>query len=107
VKRSILSILLLFFVALDLTATQVFAIIITLADSAQQAAAEERAEQVFRKSPSRRPQTRGKKVQPPFVNASLLICSTSNATRTDLRSRFFLQSNLSPGNLCLLQVYRV
>ena len=106
-KRSILSTLLLFFVALGLTGTQVFAIVITPAEAAEQAAAEEREEQVSRKSPSRRPQTRGKKVQPLFVNLSIFIGSTSNATPTDLRSRFFLQSNLPPGNLRLLQVYRI
>ncbi|HEX2230321.1 MAG TPA: hypothetical protein VHM64_24595 [Candidatus Binatia bacterium] len=104
-KRSILSTLLLFFVALGLTGTQVSAIMITPAEAAEQAAAEEREEQVSRKS--RRPQTGGKKVQPPFVIPSLFIGSTWNATRTDLRSRFFLQSNLPPGNLRLLQVYRV
>jgi hypothetical protein len=105
VKRSILSTLLLFFVALGLTGMQLFSIVITPAQAAEQEAAEEREEQVSRKSP--RPQTRGKKVQPPFVIPSLFIGSTSNATRTDLRSRFFLQSNLPPGNLHLLQVYRV
>jgi hypothetical protein len=106
VKRSILSTLLLFFVALGLTGTQVFAILITPAHAAEQEAAEEREEQVSRKS-SRRPQTRGKKVQPPSVNSWIFFGSISNATRTDLRSRFFLQSNLPPGNLRLLQVYRV
>jgi len=105
VKRSILSTLLLFFVALGLTGTQVFAIVITPAEAAEQAAAEEREEQVSRKSPSRRSHV--KKVQPPFVNPSIFIGSTSNVTRTDLRSRFFLQSNLPPGNLRLLQVYRI
>jgi hypothetical protein len=105
VKRSILSTLLLFFVALGLTGTQVFAIVITAAQAAEQEAAEEREEQVSRKS-SRRPQTRGKKLQPPSVNPSIFFGLTSNA-RTDLRLRFFLQSNLPPGNLRLLQVYRV
>jgi len=105
VKRSTLSTLLLFFVALGFTGTQVFAFVITPAQAAEQEAAEEREEQVSRKS-SRRPQTRGKKVRPPF-NPSIFFGSTSNATQTDLRSRFFLQSNLPPGNLRLLQVYRV
>jgi hypothetical protein len=100
VKRSILSILLLFFVGLGLIGTPVFAIMITPAEAAEQAAAEEREEQVSRKS-SRRPQTRGKKAQPPSVNLSIFFGSTSNATQTDLRSRFFLQSNLPPGNLRL------
>lgn len=105
-KRSTLSTLLLFFVALGFTGAQVFAIVITPAQAAEQEAAEEREEQVSRKS-SRRPQTRGKKVQLPSVNLSIFFGSTSNAARTDLRSRFFLQSNLPQGNLRLLQVYRV
>jgi hypothetical protein len=106
VKRSILSTLLVFFVALGLTGTQVFAIVITPAQAAEQEAAEEREEQVSRNS-SRRTQTRGKKVQPPFVNPSIFIGSASNATPTDLRSCLFLQSNLPPGNLRLLEVYRI
>ena len=99
-KRSTLSTLLLFFVALGFTGTQVFAFVITPAQAAEQEAAEEREEQVSRNS-SRRPQTRGKKAQPPSVNLSIFFGSTSNATQTDLRSRFFLQSNLPPGNLRL------
>jgi hypothetical protein len=101
VKRSILSTLLVFFVALGLTGTQVFAIMITPVEAAEQSAAEEREEQVSSKSSSRRLQTRGKKVGPPFFNPAICIGSTSNVTRTDLRSRFFLQSNLPPGNLRL------
>jgi hypothetical protein len=101
VKPSILSTLLVFFVALGLTGAQVFAIMITSVEAAEQAAAEEREEQVCRKSSSGRTRTRGKKVQTPFFNPSTSIGSTSNATRTDLRSRFFLQSNLPPGNLRL------
>jgi hypothetical protein len=101
VKQSILSTLFFFCVALGLTGAQVFAIMITSVEAAEQAAAEEREEQVCRKSSSGRPQTRGKKVQTPFFNSSIRIGSTSNATRTDLRSRFFLQSNLPPGNLRL------
>jgi hypothetical protein len=98
--------LLLFFVALGFTGTQVFAFVITPAEAAEQEAAEEREEQVSRNS-SRRPQSRGKKVQPPSVNPSTFLGSTSNATPTDLRWRFLLQSNLPPANLRLLQVYRV
>jgi hypothetical protein len=98
--------LLLFFVALGFAGTQVFAFVITPAEAAEQEAAEEREEQVSRNS-SRRPQSRGKKVQPPSVNPSTFLGSTSNATPTDLRWRFLLQSNLPPANLRLLQVYRV
>jgi hypothetical protein len=96
-----LSTLLVFFVALGLTGAQVFAIMITPLEAAEQAAAEEREEQVCRKSSSGRPQTRGKKVRPPFFHPSTSIGSTSNGTRTDLRAHFFLQSNLPPGNLRL------
>jgi len=107
VKRSILSTLLLFFVALGFTGTQVLAAMITPAEAAEKAfAAEEREEQVSRKSPSRRPQTRGKKGQRLFVNPSTFIGSTSNAL-INLGSRSFLQSNLPPGYLHLLQVCRI
>jgi hypothetical protein len=107
VKSSVLSTLLLFFVALGFTGTQVLAAMITPAEAAEQAAAEEREEQVSRKSPSRRPQSRGKKVQRLFVNPSTFIGSTSDATLGNLRSRSFLQSNLPPGYLHLLQVSRI
>jgi len=106
VKRSILSTLLLFFVALGFTGTQVLAAMITPAEAAEQAAAEEREEQVSRKSPSRGPQSRGKKGQRLFVNPSTFIGSTSNAL-INLGSRSFLQSNLPPGYLHLLQVCRI
>jgi len=108
VKSSVLSTLLLFFVALGLAGTPGLTIMITPGEAAEKAvAAEEREEQVFRKSPSRRPQSRGKKVQRLFVNPSTFIGSTSNATLRNLRSRSFLQSNLPPGYLHLLQVCRI
>ena len=108
-KQSILSTLLVFFVALGFAGTQALAIITTPADAAaeESAASEEREEQVLRNSPSRRRHIRGKKVQRVFAKALIFMRSASDSARIVLSFRFFLQSHLPPGNFHFLQVCRI
>jgi hypothetical protein len=107
VKRSILSTLLLFFVALGLAGPQMAATVIASEATQQTFGAEEREEQVFRKSPSRRRQIRGKTVQRVFVKPSTFMRSASDSARTVLSFRSFLQSHLPSGNFHFLQVCRI
>jgi hypothetical protein len=109
VKRPILSTLLVFFIALGLAGTQSLSIMTTPSGAAAEegAGAEEREEQVFKKSPSRRRQIRGKRVQRLFVKPSIFMCSASGPARTVLSLRSFLQSHLPSGNFHFLQVCRI
>jgi hypothetical protein len=109
VKRSILSTLLVFFIALGLAGPQSPAIMMTPSDAAaeENAGVEEREEQIFRKSPSRRRQLRGKKVQRLFVKSPILIHSASDPARTALSFRSFLQSSSPRVNFHFLQVCRI
>jgi len=109
VKRSILSTLLLFFIALSLAGTQSLSIMTTPSGAAAEegAGAEEREEQVFKRSPSRSRQIRSKKVQRAFVKPPMFMCSAANPARTVLRLRSFLQSHLPSGNFHFLQVCRI
>jgi hypothetical protein len=109
VKQSLLSTLLVFFVALALAGPESLAIMTTPSEAAAEASAasEEREEQVFRKSTSRRRQIRGKKVQRVFTKALTFMRSAWNSARTVLSFRFFLRSHLPPGNFHFLQVCRI
>ncbi len=108
-KQSILSTLLVFFVALGLAGTHALAIITTPSNAAaeESAASEEREEQVCKNSSSRRRQIRGKKVQRVFAKALTFMRSASDSSKTMLSFRFFLQSHLPPGNFHFLQVCRI
>jgi hypothetical protein len=104
-KRSILSTLLLFFVALDFAGTRTLAIVIAPTEVAEgDLASEERDQQILK---SRRSQDRSKKSQRPFITISSFIRSASDLARAALRSRPFLQSDFSPDNSQLLQVFRI
>jgi hypothetical protein len=109
VKRSILSTLLVFFIALVLAGPQSLAIMTMPSDAAAEegAATEEREDQVVRKSPSRKRQIRGKKVQRVFVKSPIFMRSASDPARTVPSFRSFLQSSLPWVNFHFLQVCRI
>ena len=108
VKRSIVTSLLLLFVALGLPGTQVLAVVTAAAEAAaeEDVSAEEREERMLRRSASRKPPARGKTTRQSFI-LSQVIGSASHLTGNVLRSRSFLQSNFSTDNFHLLPIYRI
>ena len=89
-KRWTISTLLLFFVALGFLSMQVLAI--ASAEFAEEAVTAEEREEPGPKDPIRRVQTGGEKTRRPFLTVSAFIRSTLNT---------------HPGNIHLLQVFRV
>jgi hypothetical protein len=107
VKRSILSTLVLFFVVLGLAGPPELAIAFTPAAAEDGPVAEEREEQILRKSPSRKRETRGKRSHRAFLRLSMLRTAPPNPARADVRVVSDPRSSLSPGSFHLLQIRRI
>ena len=108
VKQSIVTSLLLLFVALGLPGAQMLALMTAPALAAQEdVSAEDQEERMVRRSASRASQTRGKTARQPFIILRRFIGSASKLARRGLRFRSFLQSNFSTDSFQLLPVYRI
>jgi len=95
VKRSIVTSLLLLFVALGVPATQMVSVTTAPAEAAEEdVSAEEREERLLRRSRARASQARSKPARQLFI-LSQAIGSASHLAPNALRSRSSLQSNFS------------
>ena len=104
-----LSILLLFFVALGFAGSQSLAVMTTPVEAAEEGfAGEEREEQLLRKSATRRRQTRAKRGRRLFLHLSTMIGRDSSTARDEIYSLgSFFRPHLSSGNFHLLPVFRI
>ena len=106
-KPSILFAFVLFFVVLGLAGPPEIAIAIASAAAEDGPVAEEREEQILRKSPSRKRETRGKGFHRTFVRLSMFGTAPTNPARADVRVVSDPRSNFPPGSFSLLQIRRI
>ena len=106
-KPSILFAFVLFLVVLGLAGPPEIAIAFTSAAAEDSPVAEEREEQILKKSPSRKRETRSKRFHRAFVRLSMFRTAPPNPARADARVVSDPRSSLSPGSFHLLQIRRI
>ena len=106
-KPSILSAFVLFLVVLGLAGPPELAIAFTFAAAEDGPVVEEREEQILRKSPSRKRETRGKRFHRAFVGLSMFRTAPPNPARADVRVVSDPRSNFPPCSFSLLQIRRI
>jgi len=106
VKRTFLSILVLFLVAFGIVGAQLLAPTMTPEAAGEEQATDLREEELLRRSTARPARARGNRVRP-LINTFTILSGSFFATGTFVPSRSFCQSKFPPGRFNLLQVCRI